>query len=174
MKIRKFCIIGALFTFVFGTALHFVYEAAGENVIAGLFAPVNESVWEHMKMIWVPFLLCSIWGYFNGGRFVKNYIFVQFLAVVIGIVTTMSFFYTYSGVIGRNVLVMDIVSFALGVAAAFYFSFKNLQTGRFSSEAWAAAGAIGFAALAACFVCFTFSPPHIPLFMGPDGTYGIL
>ena len=49
-----FFAVGALFTLILGTVGHFFYEWSGENKIAGIFFPVNESVWEHMKLTLLP------------------------------------------------------------------------------------------------------------------------
>ena len=50
-------IIGVIFVSAAGTLLHFVYSWTGNNSIIGLFAPVNESTWEHMKLLYFPMLL---------------------------------------------------------------------------------------------------------------------
>ncbi len=52
-------IIGAFFVLVTGTLAHFLYDWSGENPIVGLFTPVNESIWEHMKLLFFPMLLYS-------------------------------------------------------------------------------------------------------------------
>ena len=51
---------GFLFTGALGTLLHFVYEWSGGSMLAGAFSAVNESTWEHMKMLFVPIFLCSV------------------------------------------------------------------------------------------------------------------
>ena len=43
-------IIGTFFIIIAGSLLHFVYEWTGYSDIMGLFTPVNESVWEHLKL----------------------------------------------------------------------------------------------------------------------------
>ena len=48
---------GFLFVSVLGTVLHFLYEWSGENTLAALVSGVNESVWEHMKLLFVPVFL---------------------------------------------------------------------------------------------------------------------
>lgn len=45
-----YIIAGYLFTAVFGTLSHFLYDCSGQNLFIALFAPVNESIWEHMKL----------------------------------------------------------------------------------------------------------------------------
>ena len=41
---------GVLFILAIGSALHFVFEWTGEFTLVAPFVPVNESVWEHLKM----------------------------------------------------------------------------------------------------------------------------
>lgn len=48
-----------LFRFIFisvlGVLLHFTYEWAGDNAVVGLFSAVNESTWEHLKLLFSHF-----------------------------------------------------------------------------------------------------------------------
>lgn len=48
-----------LFRFIFisilGVLLHFTYEWSGDNPAVGLFSAVNESTWEHLKLIFFPY-----------------------------------------------------------------------------------------------------------------------
>lgn len=62
-KQRRAVIVIALLTFGVAFIQHFAYEFLGENKIVGLFAPINESVWEHLKLTFYPmvvFMLCPI------------------------------------------------------------------------------------------------------------------
>ena len=59
-NLRKFTVIGILFVSVAGTLLHFVYDWSGQNPLVGFFAPVNESTWEHMKLLLFPMLLYGL------------------------------------------------------------------------------------------------------------------
>lgn len=53
-----------LFRFIFisilGVLLHFTYEWSGDNPAIGLFSAVNESTWEHLKLIFFPMLLLTM------------------------------------------------------------------------------------------------------------------
>ena len=44
-------IAGFFFVSVVGTLLHFLFEWRGESRLVALIAPVNESIWEHMKLV---------------------------------------------------------------------------------------------------------------------------
>ncbi len=72
---NKFVLFGIIFTFILGTLLHFVYEWSGSNVIVGIFSPVNESVWEHLKLLYFPMSLWLLLGYSKFGKNNCNYLF---------------------------------------------------------------------------------------------------
>ena len=59
-KLLLYLITGIIFTFLAGTLLHFAYEWSGTNFWVGLFAPVSESIWEHMKLLFFPMLIYSM------------------------------------------------------------------------------------------------------------------
>lgn len=59
-KIRNYQIFSVIFTFILGTLLHFTYKLSGENVIVASFSAINESVWEHLKLLYFPMLLTLI------------------------------------------------------------------------------------------------------------------
>ena len=59
-NIRSWLIAGFIFTAVFGTFSHFFYGWSNENPLIGLISPVNESTWEHMKLVFPPVLLWSL------------------------------------------------------------------------------------------------------------------
>ena len=42
-----------------GACLHFVY-ALFPNVVTALFSPVNESLWEHLKIMFWPYLIAAL------------------------------------------------------------------------------------------------------------------
>ncbi|MCI6019517.1 MAG: DUF6512 family protein, partial [Clostridiales bacterium] len=53
-------IIGTLFVLILGTLSHFFYEWSNQNFFVGLVSPVNESTWEHMKLLFFPMLLYAL------------------------------------------------------------------------------------------------------------------
>lgn len=66
--LKRFCIIGAVVTIVLGILSHFVYDWTGQNFCVGLFFPINESTWEHMKLVYFPMLLVTL----TAGRFLEK------------------------------------------------------------------------------------------------------
>src|SRR5699024_5363380 len=56
-RLRRWEIAGFLLTGIAGPLLHFTYRWSGENRIVAAFSAVNESTWEHMKLLFVPVFL---------------------------------------------------------------------------------------------------------------------
>ncbi|WP_313075580.1 DUF6512 family protein [Lacrimispora sp.] len=156
-------IIGILFVWIIGTLFHFVYEWSGENLIVGLISPVNESVWEHMKLIFFPMLLF--------GLLTKNkdtnpcQTSAYYAGMLIGTLLIPVMFYLYTPILGGSNLVIDILIFYLSVFIAFalsYFLSKNCLLRKYN-------GLLFFAVtlLMVSFFIFTFVPPSLPIFSTP-------
>lgn len=166
-------IVGAIFTLILGTLLHFSYEWSGNNEFVSYIAPINESIWEHQKLLFTPMILFTIIELLAYGKDIPNFLQVKVLSIIVGIVTIIVSYYTYSGIIGHNCLIADIGTFVLGILVAYLFSYYFLQTTCFSSQLSRIVILILLVLLMLCFVLFTVNPPRIPLFQdSPTGTYG--
>ena len=110
-KIRKYQIFSIFFTFILGTILHFTYKWSGENKIVALFSSINESTWEHLKLLYFPMVLTTIIGMFVVGKVVPNFLCSKTIGILTALIFTVIFFYTYTGVLGKNIAAIDIASF---------------------------------------------------------------
>ena len=54
---KRYIVTGFLFVGILGTLFHFVYDWCRLARLIGLFVPVNESTWEHMKLLFIPMLI---------------------------------------------------------------------------------------------------------------------
>lgn len=175
MKFKRMQIIGFIFTVVVGTALHFTYEWSGNNAIVGAFSAVNESVWEHLKLLSVPMLLFGIIEYFVYGKDKENFIPVRLLSILLGMTLIVTVFYTYSGIIGEHFPIIDILLFVVAAFVSYRYSYKMLRTDKYSSKLSWALAVFGVILLIACTIAFTFAPPHICLFRDPiSGNFGTM
>lgn len=158
--------IGFLVVSILGSVLHFVYEWSGNLAGVGSFSPVNESTWEHLKLLFVPMVLFSILQYIFVGRHFKNFIAARVVGILIGMFTIIAIFYTYTGILGQNYLWLDIVTFLIGVAVAFVYTDYAIKKfpGKTSTNIVAL---VILALLIAAFVVFTYYTPHIGLFRDP-------
>mgnify|MGYP007016532144 CR=1 FL=1 len=94
-------------------------------MIAALFCPVNESVWEHLKLLAAPFLLLSAVEYAVSKKKSPNFFAAKALALWAGMAVIVFGFYTYTGVLGQDWLPADIALFVAGAAAAWLCSHRR-------------------------------------------------
>lgn len=166
MKKRTlYTIIGILFVFITGTLAHFVYEWSGSNPLVGYFFPVNESSWEHMKLCFFPML---VYFFFMRGKLKTEYPCVSsglLAGILLGTFLIPVLFYTYSGILGQNYLVLDIATFAVSVILSYWAAYRLSLSCRLARYTLLLKGLV--AALAICFFVFTDNPPTIALFQPP-------
>jgi hypothetical protein len=167
-----FGFIGFVFVSVLGTLLHFVYDWTNENFIASLFSGVNESTWEHMKLLFFPLFVFAViqWFFFKERN---DYWCVKLIGTVSGLLLIPVIFYTYNGVFGKSPDWVNISIFFVSTALVFILETwlfrKSIIYCRFPILSFIVLCVIG-----ALFFVFTFYPPQIPLFMDPiTGIYGV-
>ena len=164
---------GLTFTAVFGTLSHFLYTWTGCIALAP-FCAVNESTWEHMKILFFPMLVFACIQNAFLGKKIGNFWLVKLAGIVLGVFAVPVLFYTYNGVFGSSPAWINVLIFFVAAALAYLF-----EAFLFSEEkpprAVGIISLITLCAFAVFFVLFTFIPPHIPLFQDPvTGLYGIV
>ena len=165
---------GFLFTAAAGTLLHFVYEWSGGSVLTAAFSAVNESTWEHMKLLFFPMFLFSVVQVCALGKNYPNFLAVRAVSTLTGLLLIPVLFYTYTGVLGFHIMWADIAVFYLADLGAFALDFRLRHRGRFTSLWQQILGLVVLWALAFCFVWCTFRPLPIALWRDPvTGQSGI-
>lgn len=161
-NIIAFFVIGVL-----GALGHFVYEWSGENYFVGLFFPVNESTWEHLKLLFFPTLIYSAIEYFLLKDKPKNYIPAVVYSVICGMLAIVTLFYTISGVLGYNVSFIDISIYYISIVVMLFKKRKLLQTEKFSIDAanWIFT-ALGIL-ITLLFIFWSYNPPSLGIFIPP-------
>jgi hypothetical protein len=163
---------GFVFTAIFGTLLHFLFEWSGRNVVVGLFSAVNESIWEHMKLLYYPMVIFALLQYLFWGRGVEQFWCVKLAGLLFGLALIPVLYYTYTGALGVEMDWFNIAIFFVAAAAV-----CRLETWLFHlTPVCQLPPALCLGAIlliGAAFVTLTFSPPRWPLFADPvTGTYG--
>jgi hypothetical protein len=69
--------VGTVFIIMLGSALHFTYALSGNNALVGVFSAVNESVWEHLKLVFWPALLWLLMALYLLRVSVGNFFFAK-------------------------------------------------------------------------------------------------
>ena len=165
-KLLKFQIFSVIFTWILGTVLHFTYEWSNENIIVSIFSAVNESTWEHLKLLFFPMLITTIIGYFylKSKEEYKNFLCAKIIGILSALSFVVVFFYTYTGIIGTNFAFLDIGSFFVGVLLGDVVAYKMTFSMKCCNK-WIAV--IVLIILLLCFITFTFNAPDIGLFRNP-------
>ena len=118
MNSKKIFIWGFIFVAIVGTLFHFIYDWSGNNSIVRLFAPWNESTWEHMKLLFFPMLIFILFLFFKLPE--QNPLPVALsIGALAGLALIPILFYTYTGVLGFSVMAIDIAIFYISVLGAF-------------------------------------------------------
>ena len=94
----KIILISIPILFVLGSLLHFAYNFTNQNAIIGLFAPINESVFEHSKLLLTPLTLFWNILFFieKSDVNINNYFFSMLISIIVSITTMISFMWNDS------------------------------------------------------------------------------
>lgn len=158
--------------FLAGSALHFVYDWSGGWRPVALFAAVNESVWEHLKLAFWPALLSGLVEWRMLHRRYPDFWLARSIGLLVTPMAITFLFYGYTALLGGHWLVADILTFLIAIAAGQWccYSLLGWQPGRVGRVA---VGLL-FVAVLAAFACFTYWPPEYPIFReASTGIYGI-
>lgn len=172
-RLKFYVVMGAVFVLITGTLSHFVYGWSGENPVAGLFFPVNESTWEHMKLVFFPTLIYGLFLYnkmWEDAPCIRSAVPAAILA---GTASVPVLFYTYSGILGRDYFILDIAVFILSVLIAFFVLWRIARRDSASPVCQKTAGSLLNAAvilITVLFILFSYDPPGLGIFAEPVST----
>ena len=165
-------LMGFAITSFVGTILHFLYDWLGKAVWIAPLSGVNESTWEHMKLLfWPMFLFAIAQAFFFEER--ADFWCIKLRGILLGLGLIPVLFYTYNGAIGKSPDWINIAIFFVSAAVAYIAETrlfkKESVTCKRPKLAIACLGAI-----AVCFSVFTIFTPEIGIFKDPlTGNYGI-
>ena len=164
--------VGFVFTSVLGTFLHFLFDLTGGSAAAALVSAVNESIFEHMKLLFYPMAVFAAVEYRFLGKEYPGFLRAKAAGILLGLALIPVVYYTYTGILGMSADWFNIAIFFIAAAAAYSFETWLLRRGSLQKKG--SASAVAALCLAAVlFTVFTFLPPRIPFFRDPvTGTYG--
>ena len=119
-------LLGFGVTSLLGTLLHFLYDLLGKSPLIASFSGVNESTWEHMKLLFWPMLIFAI---------VESLLFkdrddffnVKLRGILLGLILIPILFYTYNGVIGKSPDFVNIAIFFVSAAISYIYEARLLK-----------------------------------------------
>lgn len=172
MNLKIYKIISIIGVFLLAFPFHFLYDWF-PNAIFSIFFPVNESIWEHMKLIYTSILLYEIIEYiiFKIKNIkVNNFIFASILVSIISIPIYLIIFLPIYYKIGENMFIsltiMLITIIIIQNIKFKLFSYKKLKLEIF--------GIILIITTYIIMGILTYYPQHFNLFFDPlNEIYGI-
>ena len=109
---------------------------------------------------------------FLRGR-INNFLTAKAVAVYLIPTITGLVFYSYTAIIGKEILIVDILIFLVAIIIGQLTSYKIMTSARVPKHT-NFISSIFIVLLALVLMVFTFYPPHLPIFLdGNTGTYGI-
>ena len=162
---------GFVFTSLGGTILHFLYEWSNKNILTAPFSAVNESTWEHMKLLFFPMFIFALLQRYFFKEF-SNFWCIKFTGILVGLIFIPTLFYTINGIFGKTTDIINIAIFFIVASIVFVIEanlFKNYHCYKSSYIAF-----LSICLICVLFITFTFLTPRIPLFEDPiTNSYGI-
>lgn len=123
-KYRRITWIGIVWTLVLGTLSHFFYEWSHENLLIGLFSPINETVWEHLKLLFFPAFIFFLMEQRILRNTIPELLGKNFLGLFAGLLAMPLLFYGYNCFTGKSVLWVDIGIFCICVLITFLLPYQ--------------------------------------------------
>jgi hypothetical protein len=161
---------GAVLMALAGSALHFVFAWTGNWPAAALIAAVNESIWEHLKLAFWPGLAWALIPVRAADVTLRIRLAVKGISLALTAALIVGAFLSYTSILGRNLLVLDIGTFVGAILAGQLVSAWLMARWSVSPVRLG----IGRALLAlqlAAYSLFTYFPPDFWLFV--DGRTGL-
>jgi len=171
-RIGLWQLMGFAITSLGGTLLHFLFEWSGKAIWIAPISGINESTWEHMKLLfWPMFIFAIVESFFFQDR--KDFWCVKLRGILLGLLLIPVLFYTYNGAIGTSPDWLNIAIFFISGAITYIY-----ETRLFSKDTSICEKSklpiIILCSIAVLFILFTFFTPQIGIFKDPlTGSYGI-
>lgn len=171
---RKWELAGLFLTLIFGNLLHFVYDWSGQNSVVAAFAAVNESTWEHMKLLAMPGVIWSLVEAVALRSSRQSVLMARALGLLAGLVTIPTVYYTYTGALGVSSMIVDVVLFQAAVLLGALVSWRVLAKNKLTGPIWGAVGCCFCWASRRCSSGGRMLRPVLPIFIDPtNGTVGL-
>lgn len=166
--------VGCIVIFLLAVFLHFAYELTDHSTLAILFGSVNESVWEHVKIISAGYMGYALFELLWIKVPFHRYVVAKCLGLYLLMGGVIGVYYGYTLFTGHNILWVDIVSSFLLVVSVQFISYR-LTVSRLPVEEYFAPSLMLLMLYYLMFFSFTIFPPRAELFRDPEsGGFGII
>lgn len=125
MNLKKIKIIAIIGIFILTYIFHFVYEWIPSGITA-IFFPVNESIWEHQKLIFTSVIFYGVIDYILLEKFKIKYnnfftsLFISAFSIIpIFLIIYLPFYYKIGPKMSLNIIVM-LISIIISQIISYY------------------------------------------------------
>lgn len=122
-----------------------------------------------MKLVFFPMVL---YAFFMILRLKEDHLcIVSSLCpgILAGTLLIPTLFYAYTGILGRDCFILDIVTFIVSVLAAFLLAYRFALSCK--AKSYTTLLCILVCILFACFMWFTYHPPDLDIFADPHSSF---
>ena len=151
--------------FVLGCLSHFFYEFTGNNKFVGFISPINESIWEHMKLALYPVFLCNSIYYLIKGRKNKidpnKWFTANMISVIVSMISIPFCYYLYTGALGINNSIVNIFILLISIILGQVLALHIYRRGRGQNAIFSISIVILIMIL---FALLTYNPLNYPIF----------
>jgi len=172
--------VGCILSILLGVFFHFFYNLSGNAFLIGLFFPVNESIWEHLKLVLVPItifaLVYSLLIYKKQKHMLNNFWYYLSNCIIISMIIIPISHYTYKTIFKTVPDFVNILIYIISIIISFYYLYKKISMEYIypSSKNKNSTGILTITILYLVFIIFTIYPPKLELFRDPiTDTFGI-
>lgn len=152
-------ILVAILTALGGTALHFLYDVL-PGPLTALVSPINESVWEHLKLLYWPMLLGA--SVLVGHSREKQRLWSSFFVAVLFTPAFLLLCFYGLKALGLESTALDIALYYISMFAGYGLAWLLYQYRRL--ETYGGYWLMFVILYGACLILFTFATPDLPIF----------
>ena len=159
MSIKKTRLISILGIFIISFLAHFMYNLF-PNVITSFFFPVNESIWEHMKILFTSTLIYGIIDYILMKRFnikFNNLILELFITAFLSVIIYLIIYIPLYLLVGENFIISISLMLITYIITKYIGYFILIQ------KEYRFLNIISIFLIVICYFIFiylTYNPPH--------------
>lgn len=172
MDLKKVKIVSIFGMFILCFLTHFLYNFF-PNTLFSIFFPVNESIWEHMKMMTSSILIWSILEYFlykkfrvNHNNFILSLFLEVCLSIIIFLIIYLPIYHFTGSIFVLNLIVLFISLYFVNIISYYILALRDLHKELL--------GIVGIILIYIIFGILTYNPPFNYIFFDKmENKYGI-
>ncbi|MEG0451906.1 MAG: DUF6512 family protein [Coprobacillus sp.] len=147
--------------FILGSFMHFLYDLC-PCFLTAMIAPINESIFEHLKLALYPMLFVSFIVLWYRHQFNNKTLTALFFGIIVAIASIVLIYYFYRYGLGIESLVLDIILLLVSIGFGNYCAMIVYKHNLIFNQTVIMILYIGLIIL---FTLFTFFPPDLPIFI---------